>query len=195
VAVAGCGGEASGLTRTAAAKFSRRGMKCPAWGTPRDSRERTISDDVGMLSALFGREQRMDYEVSLGGSGRYILVKVLVPMTTAVGVSCGSDAVSLGLEKKVDRFLFDLRNSPNVQAVVDNYEFARKEITKFGFPTSSRSAFLVRPDDKSHDFINTAFFNAGFVTKMFSEEAAAIAWLQQETPPSLKRRDWRDDFL
>jgi hypothetical protein len=137
----------------------------------------------------------MEYEVSLASGGSYVLIKVLVPMTTAVGVSCGADAVRLGRETNVDRYLFDLRNSPNVQAVVDNYEFARKEITKFGFPTSSRSAFLVRPDDKSHDFINTAFFNAGFVTKMFADEASAIAWLQQETPPSLKRRDWRDDFL
>jgi hypothetical protein len=82
-----------------------------------------------------------------------------------------------------------------VQSVVDNYEFARKETTAFGFPTKSRSAFLVRPDDKSHDFINTAFYNAGYVTRMFSDEAAAIAWLEQESPTPGKQRDWRDDFL
>jgi hypothetical protein len=151
---------------------------------------------ASMLSAFpgFGCTS-MDYQVSLANSGRYILIKVLVPMTSAVGVRCGSDAVSLGLAKNVVRFLFDLRNSPNVQSVVDNYEFAHKEIAAFGFPASSRSAFLVRPDDKSHDFIDTAFFNSGFVTKMFTDEASAIAWLEQESPPSAKRRDWRDEFL
>jgi hypothetical protein len=137
----------------------------------------------------------MDYLVSLAGGGRYVLIKVLVPMTSAIGIRCGTDAVRLGSEENVDRFLFDLRDSPNVQSVVDNYEFAHKEITKFGFPMTSRSAFLVRPDDKSHDFINTAFYNAGYVTRMFADEAAAIAWLEQEPPATGKKRDWRDDFL
>jgi hypothetical protein len=137
----------------------------------------------------------MDYEVSLAQGGRHILVKVLVPMTSATGVRCGTDAVRLGSEKKVDRYLFDLRNSPNVQSVVDNYEFAHKEIMEFGFPKSSRSAFLVRPDDSSHDFINTAFYNAGCVTRLFTDEAAAIAWLGEETPPSMAARKWHDHFL
>jgi hypothetical protein len=137
----------------------------------------------------------MDYQVSLAANGRYILIKVLVPMTSAVGVRCGTDAVSLGAENKVERFLFDLRESPNVQSVVHNYQFAHKEITSFGFQTTSRSAFLVRPDDRSHDFIDTAFYNAGYVTKLFTDEAAAITWLEQEVVAPGKKRDWHDDFL
>lgn len=137
----------------------------------------------------------MDFEVSVANSGRYILVKVFVPMTSATGVRCGNDAARLGLERKVDRYLFDMRDSPNVQSVVDNYEFAHKEITDFGFPKNSRSAFLVRPNDKSHDFINMAFYNAGYVTKLFTAEAAAIAWLEEETPPAGEARKWHDHFL
>jgi hypothetical protein len=137
----------------------------------------------------------MDYQVSLDAGGRYILIKVLVPMTSAVGVRCGTDAVGLGSENNVERFLFDLRDSPNVQSVVDNYQFAHKEIADFGFPTSSRSAFLVRPDDQSHEFINTAFYNAGYVTRMFIDEAEAVAWLEQEVVAPAKKRDWHDDFL
>lgn len=137
----------------------------------------------------------MDYDVSLAGSGRYILIRVRVPMTSAVGVQCGADAVRLGSENQVDRFLFDLRDSPNVQSVVDNYEFAHKEITNFGFPMTSRSAFLVRPDDQSHDFINTAFYNAGYVTRMFIDDAEAIAWLEEEVVAPGKKRHWQDDFL
>jgi hypothetical protein len=137
----------------------------------------------------------MDYQVSLAASGRYILIKVLVPMTSAIGVRCGADAVNLGSEKNVERFLFDLRDSTNVQSVVSNYQFAHKEIAEFGFPMSSRSAFLVRPDDQSHDFINTAFYNAGYVTRMFIEEAEAIAWLELEVVAPARKRDWHDDFL
>jgi hypothetical protein len=137
----------------------------------------------------------MDYQVSLAAGGRYILIKVMVPMTSAVGARCGADAVRLGTEKNIERFLFDLRDSPNVQSMVDNYEFAHKEIADFGFPKSSRSAFLVRPDDRSHDFIDTALFNAGYVTKMFIDEATAIAWLEQEVVAPGRKRDWHDDFL
>jgi hypothetical protein len=137
----------------------------------------------------------MDYHVSLAAGGRYILIKVMVPMTSAVGARCGADAVRLGAERNVEKFLFDLRDSPNVQSMVDNYEFAHKEIADFGFPKSSRSAFLVRPDDLSHDFIDTALFNAGYVTKMFIDEAAAIAWLEQEVAAPGRKRDWHDDFL
>jgi len=137
----------------------------------------------------------MDYQVTLADSGRYILIKVLVPMTSAVGARCGADAIRCGAENKVDRFLFDLRDAPNVQSIVDNYEFAHKEITVFGFPKTSRSAFLVRPDDKSHDFINTAFYNAGYLTRMFIDAAEAISWLEQEVVAPVRKRNWQDDFL
>jgi hypothetical protein len=137
----------------------------------------------------------MDYQVSIAGSGRHILIKVLVPMTGAVGVRCGTEACRLGAEKKVDAYLFDVRDSPNVQSVIDNYEFAHQEISGFGFPKSSRSAFLVRPDDRSHDFISTAFFNAGYVTKLFTDEASAISWLETEPPSPGKAPGWRDRFL
>jgi hypothetical protein len=137
----------------------------------------------------------MDYEVVIANSGRYVLIKVLVPMTGAIGVRCGTDAYRLGVERKVNAYLFDLRDSPNVQSVVDNYEFAHQEIADFGFPKSSRSAFLVRPDDHSHDFINTAFFNAGYVTKLFTDEASAVSWLEKESPSLGKDPNWRDHFL
>jgi len=137
----------------------------------------------------------MDYQVSVANSGRYILIRVFVPMTSTIGTRCGDEAFRLGVEKKVNGYLFDLRDSPNVQSAVDNYEFAHGEIAEFGFPKSSRSAFLVRPNDRSHDFINTAFFNAGYVTKLFTDEASAVSWLDKEPPPLGKELNWRDRFL
>jgi hypothetical protein len=120
------------------------------------------------------------------------VIKVFVAMTSAIGVRCGTEAIGLGAEHRIDRFLFDLRDSPNQQSVVDNYEFAHKEIALFGFPKHSRSAFLVRPDDRSHDFITTAFFNAGYVVRLFSDEAAAIAWLEKDPASGGRETGWRD---
>jgi hypothetical protein len=137
----------------------------------------------------------MDYQVSVASDDRYILIKVLVPMTSEIGVRCGTDAIRLGVEKQVDKYLFDLRDAPNVQSVVDNYEFAHTEIAEFGFPKGSRSAFLVQPDDRSHDFITTAFSNAGYATKLFTDEASAMSWLDEEPTSPGTKRTWRDHFL
>jgi len=134
----------------------------------------------------------MDYQVSLSCNGRYIVIQVFVAMTSAIGVRCGSEAIRLGADNQINRFLFDLRASANRQSVVDNYEFAHKEVAQFGFPKHSRSAFLVRPDDRSHDFITTAFFNAGYVIQLFVDEASAIAWLEQEAPSHGSDAAWRD---
>jgi hypothetical protein len=62
---------------------------------------------------------------------------------------------------------------------VRNYEFANKEMVDFGFSRRSRSALLVRPDDRSHDFIETAFLNAGYAVKLFTDEVSAISWLEK----------------
>jgi hypothetical protein len=137
----------------------------------------------------------MEFEVSPSANRRHVRIRVLVPMDSATGVRCGSAAIRLGSAMKVDRYLFDLRESQNVQSIVDNYEFVHKEFTGFGFPKSSRSAFLVRADDRSHDFINTAFSNAGYITRLFTDEAAAIAWLEEETTPPEKAPNWRNHFL
>jgi hypothetical protein len=121
----------------------------------------------------------VDYAVSLADSGRYVLIKVFVPITNEIGRRCGTDASRLGDEKNVNRYLFDLRDSPNVQTVAHNYDFAYREMASFGFSRRSCSALLVRPNDRSHDFIETAFRNAGYVVRLFSDEASAIAWIEK----------------
>jgi hypothetical protein len=175
-------------------KAYRAGGEKSAGAVRRDSAA-PIRPPVGYAIAVpSGPGANMECEISPAPSGRHVRIKVLVPMTSATGSRCGNEAVRLGLAMKIDRYLFDLRDSQNVQSVVENYEFVHKEFMEFDFPKRSRSAFLVGADDKSHDFINTAFSNAGYITRLFTDEAAAIAWLEEEPPPE-KARDWRDHFL
>ena len=42
-----------------------------------------------------------------------------------------------------------------------------------------RSAILVDSGDHSHDFVETVTQNAGYVVRVFDDEAAAIAWLEE----------------
>ncbi|HTY02941.1 MAG TPA: hypothetical protein VMC81_04345 [Rhodocyclaceae bacterium] len=132
--------------------------------------------------------------MSVSESGRHIVIKVLVPMTSELGMRAGPDAARLGAERKLSAYLFDLRDSPNVQSVIDNYEFVHKDIPKSDFPRDSRNAFLVRPDDKSHEFISMVFANAGYMTKTFTDEASAVAWLETDSPSAATGGGWHKRF-
>jgi len=121
----------------------------------------------------------MDCNVSCSDNGKYILVKVNKPMTIALGRRCGKDATELGARHNINRYLFDLRGAPNIENVVPNYQFAYKDMDNFSFPRGARSALLTDPDDKSHDFMETVFRNAGFKVRLFSNKNSAIAWLEE----------------
>jgi len=120
----------------------------------------------------------MEYEITISKTRSYIAIIFYSPMTTDVAFCSGPELVRLAIESNINRFLFDLRQAPNVQSTADNYFFANRDIEDFSFPRASMSAFLVREDDTSHEFITLAFLNAGYIVKLFTEEAAAVAWLE-----------------
>ena len=123
----------------------------------------------------------MDYRITVSDNHGFILIKVYKPMTTELSLRCGPEIVRLAEENNINRFLFDVRGSSNIQSVTKNYYFAYEDIQSFGFPKASRSAFLVDKDDKSHDFISVAFQNAGYIVEIFYNEASAINWLESNT--------------
>jgi len=119
----------------------------------------------------------VDYEVTLSPEKSFITIKYLGPMTTELAMESGPTMLALAKTHDVNKFLFDMTASRNVQTVTKNYAFAYKDIQSFEFPRASRSAFLVNPEDHSHDFITTAFSNAGYMVKIFFEYPEAVAWL------------------
>ena len=122
----------------------------------------------------------MDYEISLDENLGCIFIKFFNAMTSKVAARCGPEIVRLSEEKQIKRFLFDVRQAPNIQSDVENYNFATEEIADFGFPHNSRSVFLISPGDISHDFITTLFLNAGYRVNSFTEEESAISWLTKK---------------
>ena len=120
----------------------------------------------------------MDFDISVAEDRQYILVDVRCPMTSEVGAQCASKATALGRTENIKRYLFDLRGAPNVQGLVQDYEFAYDEMASFGFPRDARTALLTDPSDKSHDVITTFFSNAGYSFKLFADWQSAEAWLE-----------------
>lgn len=73
-----------------------------------------------------------------------------------------------------------MRGTPNTQSVVLNYDFAYKDLEDMHVDRGTKSAVLVSPGDDSHDFVMIAIRNAGFNGRKFTDEAAAIAWLESD---------------
>lgn len=121
----------------------------------------------------------MGYKLSISERGNYILVLVTEAMTRELGRRCGKDATSLGKKHNLRKYLFDLRQAPNVETVFSNYQFAYDDMDDFGFDRRARSAILTAPADTSHNFIVTAFRNAGYNVRLFTDEGAAISWLEE----------------
>lgn len=101
-------------------------------------------------------------------------------MSSDIGRQSGVAAAQLANERNIKNFMFDVRSAPNVQSVIDDYTFAYEEMAALGFPSGSRSALLISSDDKSHDFIETAFRNAGYLVRIFTDESLAISWLEKK---------------
>ena len=119
----------------------------------------------------------MEYMISIAENRNYIIIKYFVPMTTEVALKSGPELERCATENGINRFLFDMWESPNIQSVTDNYYYANQDIQTFGFPRHSVSAFLIEPSDHSHDFITTALKNAGYTVDKFSTKDEAVKWL------------------
>lgn len=128
-------------------------------------------------------KNKADFLISIAESRNYVIIKYLVPMTTELALKSGPELQRIANDNDIKRYLFDMRESLNIQSVTDNYFYANQDIQTFDFPRDSRSAFLIEPSDHSHDFITTAFKNAGYLVDKFITEDEAVKWLNANLKP------------
>jgi hypothetical protein len=123
-------------------------------------------------------EHQMKYEISLADSGKYVICKVLDPVTTEFALEFGSATAEFSRQHGLDRQLYDCRRVRNIDSVYHNYEFAYKQMEQLELSTSNKVAILVDPADRSHDFVQIALRNAGYNVKIFVDEEQASEWLE-----------------
>jgi hypothetical protein len=87
------------------------------------------------------------------------------------------DAIKMLKQSNTNRLLVDVRSSPSVQSSVEQYLLATRDVNQFGLDRNSRIAVLVKPGDRSHDFVETVFRNAGYRFRLFHDEDSALEWL------------------
>lgn len=125
----------------------------------------------------------MSYKISIPKSKKYILCRVTQAVTADLSRQFSVDVTRLGKDRNIKSFLFDVRGYPNIEKPHKTYEYTYKDMDALNLDRAARVAILASPDDTSHNFIETINRNAGYNVRVFTEEDAAITWL--EKPKSL----------
>lgn len=123
----------------------------------------------------------MSFEIKVSDSGKYILLRVNENMTRELAERLGTEAIYLGSKENITCYLYDLRNSVNVESINANYIFANQDMKKLETNPNNKIAMLTNSSDRSHDFVEIVLRNAGFNVKLFVDEAEALTWLEETT--------------
>lgn len=122
----------------------------------------------------------MNYDISVSDHKTYIHVRVNKPVTLQVLIGFMYETAEKANEYGIDNFLFDLRQAPNRTSVFAHYDFAYNQSKRLGYKLHSKHVLLISSEDMDdYYFVETFLINAGYQGKIFTDESAAIEWLEQ----------------
>ena len=122
----------------------------------------------------------MKYEISVPDRKMYLRIRVNEPVTAKLLKDFISEAAEKANECRIDNFLFDLSCTQDRTAPSDHYQMVYNESKKLGFKPGSKHALVVSQENMvDYSFVETVLINAGYQSKMFTDELSAIEWLQE----------------
>lgn len=122
----------------------------------------------------------MTYTIRPSEDGNYILMKIVGEITRESSLKPNLEAHALGMKLGIHRYLVDATEARNVESPVANYQFAYTDMAQTpGIDPDAIAAFVVSPEDHSHDFIETVLRNAGQSATIFRDREQAIRFLME----------------
>ena len=125
------------------------------------------------------KAETMPQTLTPSDDGAFIIQKITGPIDRLSAMRYNLEAHELGRELGINRFLSDVTESTNSEGETEDFRFANQDMKHEGIDRRARIAFLVAPDDHSHDFIETVTVNAGFNVKLFRNREDAEAFLRK----------------
>lgn len=119
----------------------------------------------------------MKYEISLAEDSKFIRIRVFEAINGEMEREFAGKAITEAKQRNIRQFLVDVRGTTNVASSFQQYLFGYKDMEELGLPRNSKIAVLTDENDRTHDFVETVFINAGYNCHLFREEKAAIEWL------------------
>lgn len=121
----------------------------------------------------------MEYEINVSDRKSYLYIRVHEPVTAELLKSFIAEAAEKANGCRIDNFLFDLRRAHNRTALFNHYEMVYNQSKKLGFKALSKNALVVSQEDvDDYKFVETILINAGYQSKMFTDELPAVEWLE-----------------
>ncbi len=112
----------------------------------------------------------MTYDISINPDKGYISIIVIGNIDNAKAMSINIEAHELGRKHNIRKYLMDLRDARNIEDVMQNYNFAYKDMKADDrIDRSAVVALVVSPEDHSHDFIETVALNTGLNVRLFRD--------------------------
>lgn len=128
------------------------------------------------------KENAMSHTIYLSEDGKYIVTKHWGEITSELVMKRTQEAHELGKKLGITLHLMDVTEAKNIDSVTKTYKFAYQDIKAFpGINMNVRVAVLVKPDDHSHDFVETVTRNAGQDVTLFRDRELAIKHLLEGT--------------
>lgn len=122
----------------------------------------------------------MSYEISISETETHVVIRVDEPMTIELAREVATKAADRSAECGLNKYVCDVRKAPNVESVLANYQWARKDMAALGLDKEARFAILASPDDDSHDLVETVMRNAGYNVRLFTSKDAAVEWVEAD---------------
>ena len=121
----------------------------------------------------------MNYEISLSEDGTYIRLRIFEAVNGEMERKLAENVIKEAKQHKINNYLIDVRGTPNIANVVEQYRFGYEDMKRFGLDLDSSIAILADANDTSHNFIETVFVNAGYNCRIFADEGAALKWFEE----------------
>ena len=119
----------------------------------------------------------MAVNVTLSDCGSYIVGHADAPLTLEDVRALTAAYVALIESTGIKRILNDMRNTPSVLGVSEDFHFAYQDTRQQQLPIDIRAAILIDLDDSSHDFQKMVARNAGYTVELFEDRDSAVDWL------------------
>ena len=122
----------------------------------------------------------MKYGINVSDRKTYLNIRVNHPVTEKLLKSFISETAEKANEFGIDNFLFDLRRARNRSTLSIHYNMVYNLSKDLGFKFFSKHALVVSQEDLyDYSFVETILINAGYQSKIFTEELCAINWLEE----------------
>jgi hypothetical protein len=122
----------------------------------------------------------MKFEISISERETYLSIRVKETVTAELLRGFIGKTAERSKKSGIIKFLFDLRQAPNQTSLGVHYDFVYERSRELGFEPRSKHALLVSSEHTyDYSFVETILLNAGYQSKMFTDERDAIEWVEE----------------